>query len=365
MSDRIWAKSGRTLATPQFRLLAYDGWTSSRWRGETVIDRRRFVAITGGALLGVTINLWAQGQAPARRIGFLSAFARADIEAFLSELRPELEKRGWTEGRNIAPLELRTTEGRNERLESAAGELVAQTPDVILVQSAPATRALMRATQSIPIVMIGVGDPVEFGIVADYGRPGGNVTGSSYLADESIRKLLELLKEAAPRLRSVAVFVNPSNEGAAPLVRKVRADVVAFGMQAQIVEVSGKGDFETAFAAIRRVNTESILLPPEPLIRSNRGAIADFAQSHGLPLAVTGSSRYLPASGLISYGPTTTQYAQITARYVDRILRGAKPGDLPVEQPLRFELAINLKTAKALGLTIPQTLLQRADEVIQ
>lgn len=331
-----------------------------------MIDRRTFVAITGGALLGVTtLNLWAQGPAAARRIGFLSAFARADIEAFLSQLRPELEKLGWTEGRNIVFLELRTTEGRNERLPSVAGELVVQGPDVILVQSTPAARALMQATKSIPIVMIGVGNPIELGIVADYGRPGGNVTGSSYLADESIRKLLELLKEAAPRLRSVAVFVNPSNEAAALLVKQVRADAVASGMQAQIAEVSGKGDFEAAFAAILRANTESILLPPEPLIRSNRGAIADFAQAHGLPLAVTGSSRYLPASGLISYGPTTTQYAQITARYVDRILRGAKPGDLPVEQPPRFELAINLKTAKALGLTIPQTLLQRADEVIQ
>ena len=330
-----------------------------------MIDRRTFVAITGGALLGVTRNLWAQGKATARRIGFLSAFGRAEVEALLSELKSELEKLGWTEGRNIVFLELRTTEGRNERLPSVAGELVAQSPDVILVQSAPATRALMQATKSIPIVMIGVGNPVELGIVADYGRPGGNVTGSSYLADESIRKLLELLKEAAPRLRSVAVFVNPSNEAAALLVKQVRADAVAAGMQAQIAEVSGKGDFEAAFAAILRANTESILLPPEALIRSNRGAIADFAQAHGLALAVTGSSRYLPSSGLISYGPTTTQYAQITARYVDRILRGAKPGDLPVEQPPRFELAINLKTAKALGLTIPQALLQRADEVMQ
>ena len=331
-----------------------------------MIDRRTFVAITGGALLGVTtLNLWAQGPATARRIGFLSAFARADIEALLSQLRPELEKLGWTEGRNIVFLELRTTEGRNERLPSVAGELVAQGPDVILVQSTPATRALMQATKSIPIVMIGVGNPIELGIVADYGRPGGNVTGSSYLADESILKLLQLLKEADPRLRSFALFVNPSNEAAATLVKRLRAEAKDIAMQPQILEVSRVEDFEGAFAAIRSAHTQAILIIPEPLIRSNRGAIADFAQAHGLPLAVTGSSRYLPASGLISYGPTTTQYAQITARYVDRILRGAKPGDLPVEQPPRFELAINLKTAKALGLIIPQTLLQRADEVIR
>ena len=202
-------------------------------------------------------------------------------------------------------LEPRTTEGRNERLPSMAAELVAQGPDLILVQTVPATRALMQATKSIPIVMIGVGNPVELGIVADYRKPGGNVTGASYLADESARKLLQFLKEAAPRLRSVAVFVNPSNEAAAAFVKQMRADAVAFGIQAQIVEVSGPGDFEAAFAAIRRANTESILLPPEPLIRSNRDAIAGFAQTHGLPLAVVGSSRYLPASGLISYGPTT------------------------------------------------------------
>ncbi len=330
-----------------------------------MMDRRTFVALSGGTLLGLSSNLEAQSQATTRRIGFLSAFARADVEALVRELRSELEKLGWTDGRNIAFLELRTTEGKNDRLPAAAVELVAQGPDVILVQSAPATRALMQATKTIPIVMIGVGNPIEYGMVADYRKPGGNVTGASYLADESVRKTLQLLKEAAPRLRSVAMFSNPSNEAAAPMVKLMRADAEALGMQAQIVEVSTPGDFEAAFAAIRRANTESILLPPEPLIRNNRVAIADFAQAQKLPLAVVGSGRYLPASGLISYGPTTIQYAHLTASYIDRILKGAKPGDLPVEQPSRFELSINLKTAKALGLPIPQSLLLRADEVIQ
>jgi putative ABC transport system substrate-binding protein len=326
-----------------------------------VISRRTFVVIIGGGVLGLSLNLRAQGQATPHRIGFLSAFARSEIEALLSELRPELEKLGWTDGRNIVLLEVRTTEGRNERLPSMAAELVAQGPDLILVQSVPATRALMQATKSIPIVMIGVASPVELGLVVDYRRPGGNVTGASYLADESARRLLQFLKETAPRLRSVAVFVNPSNPAAAAFSKQMRSDAVAFGLQAQIVEVSGPGDFEAAFAAIRRANSESILLPPEPLIRSNRDAIGGFAQTHGLPLVVVGSSRYLPASGLISYGPTSTQYAQITAGYVDRILKGAKPGDLPVEQPSRFELVVNLKTAKALGLTIPQSLRVQAD----
>jgi ABC-type uncharacterized transport system substrate-binding protein len=176
-----------------------------------------------------------------------------------------------------------------------AAELVAQGPDLILVQTVPATRALMQAAKSIPIVMMGVGNPVELGIVADYRKPGGNVTGSNYLANEFAGKLLQLLKE----------------------------------------------------------------------ISSNRDAIAGFAQIHGLPLVVVGGSRTLPASGLMAYGPTRDEYAHLAARYVDRILKGAKPGDHSIEQPTRFNLVINLKAAKALGLTIPQALLQRADEVIQ
>ena len=329
-----------------------------------MIDRRRFATIAAGTLLALSTELRAQVKATMRRVGFLSAFPRADIEAFLTLLRAELEVLGWIDGRNIA-LEVRTTEGRNELLPSAAAELVAQGPDLILVQTLPATRALMQATKSIPIVMVGVGNPVELGIVADYRKPGGNVTGSSYMANEYAGKLLQLLKEAAPRLRSVAVFANPSNEAAAPFSKQVRADAVALGMQAQIVEVSGPGDFEAAFAAIRSANTRSILLPPEPLILSKREAIAGFAQTHGLPLAVVGGRRSLPESGLIAFGPARGEYAQLAARYVDRILKGAKPGDLAVEQTTRFELVINLKAAKALGLTIPQALLLRADEVIQ
>ncbi len=329
------------------------------------MDRRTFVAITGGGLLGLSANLWAQSQVTVRRIGVLSPFALADVEAFLGLLRPELDKLGWTEGRNIVLLEPRTTDGANDRLPSVAAELVSRGPDLILVQSVPATRALMEATKSVPIVMFGVGNPVEYGIVANLSKPAGNVTGSSYLANEYAGKLLQLLKEAVPRLRSVAFFSNPSNETAAAFVKQVLANAVASGMQAQVIEVSRRGDFEAAFAAIRSANTESILLPPEALIQSKRDAIADFAQTHGLPLAIVGNSRVLPASGLIAYGPPREEYARLTARYVDRIFKGAKPGDLPIEQPTRFNLVINLKTAKALDLTIPQSLLLRADEVIR
>jgi len=310
-------------------------------------------------------GLRAQAQATPRRIAFLSAFPRADVEAALGQIRAELEKLGWTDGRNIVLLEPRTAEGRNELLPAMAVEIVAQGPDLILTQTLPATRALMQATKSIPIVMYAVGNPVEAGIVADYRKPGGNVTGSSFMANEYARKLLQLLKEAAPGLRSVALFGNPSNEATAGFVKQMRADAVALGMQVQIVEVLGQGDFEAAFAAIRSANTQAILLPPEPLILSKREAIAAFAQTHRLPLVVIGTSRLLPASGLMVFGPARDEYAQLAARYIDRILKGAKPSDIAVEQTTRFTLAINLKTAKALGLTIPNSLLLRADEVIQ
>ena len=208
-----------------------------------MMDRRTFVAIVGGALLGLSPNLRAQGQATARRIGFLSAFAPLPRSRHFS-VSCDLSWKssgGPTVGTSCCWSRERRRAER--RLPSLAAELVAQRPDLILVQTVPATRALMQATKSIPIVMIGVGNPVELGIVADYRKPGGNVTGSSYLADESTRKLLQLLKEAAPRLRSVAVFVNPSNEAAAALVKQMRADAVAFGMQAADSRGFGPGRF--------------------------------------------------------------------------------------------------------------------------
>jgi putative ABC transport system substrate-binding protein len=185
------------------------------------------------------------------------------------------------------------------------------------------------------------------------------------MANEYAAKLLQVLKEAAPQLRSVALFTNPSNEATTPFVRQMRANALALGMQVQVIEVRGKDDLEPAFAVIRGGSTQSILLPPEPLILSMRDAIAAFAQAHGLPLAVVGRSRFLPAAGLVAFGPAPEEYAQLAVRYIDQILKGARPGDLAIEQTTRFNLAINLKTAKALGLTIPQSLLVRADELIR
>lgn len=327
-------------------------------------NRRLFAALTAGTLLALPAALRAQSGTKPRRVAFLTAFPRADADAFYAQVRAELERLGWTDGRNIVLLETRTSEGRNEALPAAAAELVALGPDVILVQTLPATRALMQATKSIPVVMGGVGNPVDYGIVTDYRRPGGNITGASFMAHEYAAKLLQFLKEAVPRLRSFAFFSNPSNEASAPMTRQLRAESAALGMQMQVVEVRSKDDFEAALAAIRAAGTQSILLPPEPLILSQREPIARFALAQGLPLAVVGTARTLPANGLIYYGPAVEEYPQLSARYIDQILKGAKPGDLPIEQTTRFALTLNLKTAKALGLTLPQALLLRADQVI-
>ncbi len=328
-------------------------------------ERRAFVVALSGMLLGLSAGLRAQVHAPTRRIGSLFTSARPDAESFLKLLRPELEKLGWIDGQNILLLEPQTAEGRNERLPSMAAELVAQAPDVILAQSVPATLALKQATKSIAIVMIGVGNPVELGIVPDFRKPGGNITGSSFLANEIAGKLLQHLKETVPRLRSVALFNNPTNQHAASFSRKMVADGASLGIHVQLVDVAGDGDLDAAFAAVRRAKAESILLAAETAIMSRREVIADFAHANGLPLALVGNSNSLPATGLIAFAPPRSEYVQLAARYVDRILRGAKPGELSIEQPTRFILVVNLKSAKSLGLAIPQSVLQRADEIIQ
>jgi putative tryptophan/tyrosine transport system substrate-binding protein len=328
-------------------------------------DRRRFLLRAAATAVPAALARPSRAQATPRRVAFLSPFPRTDVDFFLGLLRSELAKLGWVDGRNVVVLEPRTTEGRTERLPTLAADIVAQAADVILVQSAPATRAAMQATASIPIVMVSVGNPIEYGIVSNYTKPGGNVTGTTFLADESILKLLQLVLQAVPGLHSVAIFANPTNEAAAPMIRMVRENAAARGIRLQIVEVSGPADFEPGFEAIRRERTESMLLPPEPLIRSRRDAVGEFALREKLPLAVVGQARYLPVGGLIGYSPAAAQYPELAARYIDQLFKGAKPGDLPIEQPTRFELTVNLKTARALGLTIPASILASADELIQ
>lgn len=317
-----------------------------------------------GGFLAAPLAAEAQ-QRPAPRIGILTGFQSSDLLPALEQFHQELRKLGWIEGQTVTVLELRSAEGRNERLPGLAAEVLKADPRVIVVFTASATRVLQQATTTIPIVMWAVGDPVEYGLVASLAKPGGNVTGTSYLVNEVAGKLVELLKEAVPPVTSLAVFVNAGNPGGAPYVRQVRAVGEALRLKVQVLEVRSPDDFEGALAAIARERTEAIILPPEPLIRSQRKRIAEFAAQRRLPLLFHGTPVLLEGGGLLSYAAKAGEYPRIVAWYVDRILKGARPADLPIYQPTEFELGVSVKTAKALGLTIPQSLLRRADEVIQ
>jgi putative tryptophan/tyrosine transport system substrate-binding protein len=327
------------------------------------VDRRRFLLTSVAGALAVPLGVQAQPR-PVPRVGILTAFASSDLSQFLQPFRHELRKLGWIEGQTVTILPPRSAEGRNERLPELAAEVLKADPQVIVVFSAPATRVLQQATASVPIVMWAVGDPVEYGLVASLARPGGNVTGASYLVNEVAGKLVELLKEAVPAVGSVAVLVNPGNPGGVPYVRAVRVTGQALGVRVQAVEIRTPDDLDGAFAAIAQERAEAIILPPEPLIRSQRGRVAEFAAGRRLPVLVHGTPTLL-ASGLLSYAAKASEYPRIVASYVHRLLKGAKPADLPIHQPTEFELGVNLKTAKALGLTIPPSLLVRADQVIE
>jgi ABC-type uncharacterized transport system substrate-binding protein len=303
-----------------------------------------------------------QRQVP--RIGILSGQPSTDMLPAFDRFRQELRKLGWIEGQTVTVLEPLSSEGRNERLPELAAQVLKADPRVIVVVTAPATRVLQQATATIPIVMWAVGDPVEYGLVASLAKPGGNVTGTSYLVNEVAGKLVELLKEAVPAVTSVAVFVNPSNRGMMPYLRAARAVADVLRVRVQSVEVRTPDDFEGAFNAIARDRTEAIILSPEQLVRSQLTRVAEFAAQRRLPLLLHHSARFVDV-GLLSYSAKASEYPRVMASYVDRILKGAKPADLPVQQPTQLELGVNLKAAKALGLTIPQTLLIRADRVIE
>ena len=245
-------------------------------------------------------------------------------------------------------------------------EVVGLKPDVIMVRGAPATRMMKDSTSDIPIIMVGVGDPVRFGLIASLARPGGNVTGTAALEGEVQAKVLDLLHEMAPRVTSVAIFVNPNNEGTAFYVTTGREAASKLGLRVQVLEVRSPGEFDNAFADIASARTDSILVATEGLIQSQRKRIAEFALARRIPCVVHVTGGLPPDLGeLLTYGPIASEYVRLTASYIDRILKGAKPADLPTEQVAKFKLIINVNTATALGLTIPQSLLVRADQVIQ
>ncbi|MBI3029795.1 MAG: ABC transporter substrate-binding protein [Candidatus Rokubacteria bacterium] len=315
----------------------------------------------GLMLLGTPVTTTAEAQEEVRRIGIL--WGGAQSAGVFQEFREALRELGWRDGENVV-VEHRIAEGRYERLAPMARELVDLRVRVILTVQSPSTIAAKQATSTIPIVMVGNGDPVRYGLVTNLARPEANVTGLSFLVNEVGVKLLELLKEAVPRAERVAVFVNPTNPGAAPFLEALQGVAPQLRVTIRPVEVTRPDDFDRVFAALARERVDAMHLAPEGLIGSQRRRILDFAATQRLPVAGVGSA-FVESGALLSYSPHVPTIWRRAAWYVDKLLKGRKPGDLPVEQPAKFEFVVNLKTAKDLGLAIPQSVLIRADRVIQ
>jgi putative ABC transport system substrate-binding protein len=326
-----------------------------------MIDRRRFLLTSvAGVLTPLRV---AEAQFPPRlvRVGFLSASLPA-ADRMRPGLVDGLRQHGYAEGQNLV-VEIRYAEARFERLPELAAELVRLRCDVIVAAVTQATLAARDATATIPIVMIGVADPVAAGLVASLARPGGNVTGTSGAQTQVVGKQLELLIETFPDVARVAVLWNPANPVYQALqLREAEIAARALRVELQLFEARKPGDLERSFASI--ATRRPLLLMGDPLFNAHFRRIAELATARRLPI-VTSLREYAEAGALLTYGPNVTELARRSAVYVDRLLKGAKPADLPVEEPTKFELVINLKTAKALGLTIPASLLARADQVIE
>jgi putative ABC transport system substrate-binding protein len=331
------------------------------------VRRREFVVLVSSTVAW-PIRVRAQQQTGmVHRIGYLSsgsANPRLANPGPLEAFRKGLRDLGWIEGQNII-IEYRFAEGQFDRLPSLADELVRLKVDVIAASPGPAALAAKNATGTIPIVMMAVADPIRLGLAESLARPGGNVTGLSYsVGMDTLEKNLELLKEAAPNARRVAVLSNPDNPNHALAISIVNTAARAVGVQLQLMDARGPDEFEGAFAAMATERVGALLVVGDPVLTMNRAQLADLAVQNRLPSMHT-LREYVEAGGLMSYGPSLSDLLRRGASYVNKILKGAKPADLPVEQPTKFELIINLRTAKALGLTVPPSLLLRADEVIE
>ena len=325
------------------------------------MDRRRFLLTSLAGALAGPFTASAQQAGRVYRIGVLSPDSPPPglIEVFQERLR-EL---GYVEGRNIA-IESRHAGGQNERLAALAAELRALMVDVILTVNTSAAQAAKKATAAIPIVMTRVANPVQSGLVASISRPGGNITGLSFLPEVLSAKQLELLKEALPRVSRVAAILYAGNPGSAITVKGMEAASARLGLQLLSVSVQNPADFLGAFETVTRSRAEAVVVVDDAMVTRHRAEILRLARKYSLPVI----SLYKPfaeAGGLLAYGASTVDMYRHAADYVDKILKGAKPADLPIAQPTKFDLVINLKTAKALGLTIPPSLLARADQVIE
>ncbi len=326
-------------------------------------QRRQFLRISSALLAVPLVSFAQQPAAKVYRIGLLGGGSPSTAKNNVEGLRQGLRDLGYVEGRNYI-LEFRWGEGRNDRLPELAADLVRANVDVIVTGGEPAIRAVRQATTTVPIVMGTVDDPVGAGFAASLARPGGNITGVSNVAVEMTGKWLELLREAVPRVSYVAVLWNPANPTHHAFWKEAQAGAQRIGIRVLPIEFSSPDDFERVFTYMELERVDGLIVLPDPITSSNRVKLAELMAKRRLPgIALFRESA--EAGFLMSYGISAFDNYRRAAAYVDKILKGAKPGDLPIEQGTKFDLVINLKTAKALGLGIPPSLLTRADDVIQ
>jgi putative ABC transport system substrate-binding protein len=325
-----------------------------------MIDRRMFIRASGAGIAMIALAAEAQQAARLPRIGVLFP---GNTGTGTEVLREGLRELGYVEGRT-AVIEWRSWEGKPERLRDAAAQMVRLNPDVIVVGGSEATKAMKEATRTIPIVFFGPSYPVEEGLVESFARPGGNITGVTVAQSDFVAKLLQLLLDVVPALSDVGVIWSPANSGHTFLLRDTEAAARGLKLKVLRVAMASDADVEPALAAIMRARPGALIVHPAPIPIANAERIGELAIRLRIP-SITQAKALMERGLLMSYGADFREVQRRIPSYVDRILKGAKPADMPVERPTKFELAINMKTAKALGLTIPQSLLLRADEVIQ
>ena len=322
------------------------------------------VSITVGAtLFALCVSVGAEQPKKISRIGLLSNLSASNTTAWEQAFRHGLSDLGWIEGKNIT-IEYRYSSGRNERLRELAAQLVHLKVDVIVTSISPETEAAKNATKKIPIVMASVGDPVGSGFVVSLAHPGGNITGLTNLAPQLSGKRLELLKETVPNLTRVAVIWDPDTPISSLAWKESHAPARALGLQLYSMEVRSANEFDEAFANATRARVGAVSIGPNTPVAGNQKRVAEVAVKYRLA-SIWQLSEFIDVGGLMAYGPDRSDLFRRAAAYVDKILKGRMPADLPVEQPTKFEFAINLKTAKQLGLTIPPNVLARADRVIK
>jgi len=327
-----------------------------------MIARRAFLRTLAGSLLAAPVAAEAQQPAKVARIGFLGPETVSGSKSRVDALRAGLRDLGYVEGKNIV-IEFRWAEGKYDRLPDLATELVRLNVDVLVAAGEKAVDAAKRATTTIPIVVPVTGDAVATSLATSLARPGGNITGSTFFGAELTSKRLELLREAAPRITRVAYLLNPANSASGPGIAALEIAAKSLKLGIQPFEVRAPNEFDSVFTTMAKRHVDAIVVQADTIFIINAKAVADLAATRQFPSA--GLKEFAEAGGLIGYGPNLLEMYRHAAVFVDKILKGAKPGDLPIERATTFELVINMKTAKTLGLTIPPSVLLRADQVIQ